>query len=172
MMYRKYLYDPHNESLDRFIKKFNSAQIYPNLIAVRCPQENFKHDAIFINMDNLQAIGFDWSKSPQVLFVGDKWKYKEYTLIASKYEIESSDLYITTDANEQQVLTLWRKDIDTTQLTYFMDHAGQGGDTLRPAYKTNAYRIFSLESMEVFKIYVKNSINLYYTMEDKINENY
>lgn len=169
MMYRKSLYDPHNESLDTFILKFNNAQIYPNLIAIRCPQENYKHDAIFIDTNNKKSIGFDWSKSPQVLFIDDKWKYSQYTLIASKYEIESSDLYITTDAHEKNVLVLWREDINPKQITYFIDRARPGGEILRPAYKTNSYKIYSLDKIELFKMAIKNALDTNnFKLEEKI----
>lgn len=158
MMYHKELYEPHNNSLDRFIESFNQTLIFPNLIMVRCPVETYKHDALIIDMDSKQTLGFDWSKSPKVLFNDGKWIYSQYTLIASKYEIKSSDLYITTDAHEEQILVLWRADIDVSKKSYFLD-CGQGGEILRPVYKTTNYKIFNLRELETFKIAINKTLN-------------
>lgn len=158
MMYHKELYAPHNDSLDIFIQNFNQTLIFPNLIMVRCPIETYKHDALIIDMDSKKTLGFDWSKSPKTLFYDGKWKYSQYTLIASKYDIESSDLYITTDANEEQILVLWRSDIDTSNKSYFID-CGHGGEVVRPVYKTNNYKIFNLQELETFKIAINKTLN-------------
>ncbi|ERI79420.1 hypothetical protein [[Clostridium] symbiosum] len=166
MMYHKELYAPHNDSLDRFIQSFNQTLIFPNLIMIRCPTENFKHDALIIDMDSKKILGFDWSKSPQILFIDGTWRYSQYTLIASKYDIESSDLYITTDANEEHILVLWRSDIDVSKKSYFLDH-GHGGEVVRPVYKTTNYKIYNLQELETFKIAINKALNNQHNIKQK-----
>lgn len=168
MWYHKDLYDEHNNSLDRFIEKFNESSIYKNLIAVRNPLENQRHDGVIIDLDTKTMIAFDWSKSQKALFIEDKWKYKNYTLIASKYNILSTDLYITTDINENHILTVWRQDIDINRKKYFIDF-GQGGEIVRPVFEVDNYEIFQINDITKFKIYIKQCLKK--SLEVKSNEN-
>lgn len=158
MMYHSDLYNEHNESLDRFIKLFNSAEP-KNLLMIRKPVEDYKHDGLLINLETGHNFGFDWTKSQHTLFNQSNFIYKYLGCINTKLNTKSSQLFITTDCNEQQIAIAWRNDFLQEPINYF-SCIYDGQEIFRKIRYTDKYKIYTYNNIKSFKEMINNALLL------------
>ena len=152
MWYRRELYSEHNESMDRFIEKFNSYSVHTNLLMLRLPRDFGKHDGIFIDLETQQSIGFDWLKFHQEIFTNGELKYKKLSIVNSKLDIESTKIFVETDLREEEIVIAWREDILKENTTYFYDKVQSLNKTVkRDRRLTDKFKIYNYNEICSFK---------------------
>lgn len=157
-MYHKELYNEHNESLDRFIKIFNSTNP-KNLLMIRKPVEDYKHDGLLIDMVSGNNFGFDWTKSQNILFNENGLKYQKLACINSKLNTKTSQLLITTDLQENQIAVSWHNDFIEESVQYFTYMTKEGKEILRTIRYTQNFKTYTYNNIECFKNMIQEALD-------------
>lgn len=158
MMYHAELYSIHNMSMDKFVLLFNATG-NRNLIMIKCQEETYKHDGIFIDLATMKSFGFDWTRSNNNIFREGELIYKKLGCIESKLNILSSKLLITTDKNENCIATAWHDNFIQEQLSYFIFDAAGGEQIERQIRYTKQFKTFTYENIALFKQMIQRALD-------------
>lgn len=158
MWYRKNLYPEHNESMDRFIEKFNSCGVHTNLLMLRLPEDKAKHDGVFIDLETQKSFGFDWSKFDSYIVKNGELIYDKLLIVNSKINIQSSKIYIETDLAENEIIIAWREDLLQEELIYFYDEIKPHKYLRRTGRLTDKYKIYDNSNICEFKNMIKSAL--------------
>ncbi|MCD8378098.1 MAG: hypothetical protein LUB59_04840 [Candidatus Gastranaerophilales bacterium] len=155
-MFNKALYKEHNASLDHFITIFNENK--DNLMMILNPRENYMHDGLFIDFDSGRTAGFDWTKRQKICFEKGKYKYDDFFILSRRLKIKSNEFFIETDANEDHILLTSSKNFENSEERKI--HITRDGETELISVKyTDEFKVFSYDSIEDFKAYIKQQLN-------------
>ncbi len=144
--------------MNKFIELFNTTG-NKNLMMLRCQEETYKHDGIFIDLANFKSFGFDWTKSNNCIFKDGELVYKKLACIESKLNILSSKLYITTDENENCIAIAWQEDFIKENKNYFIFEAAGGEQIERQIRYTKHFKTYTYNDIALFKQMLERALN-------------
>lgn len=164
-MYFSSKYSDHNDSLERFIKKFNSKTEY-NLEMYANKNENFRDDGKIICLLSKKNIIFDWEK--RFHYYGRYSKFKFYKLGQFERKIQKKEIKISIQCSldETGILVAWHKDFLNEKKQYIQSKTQFSYERNAKRF-TSKFKEFSTERLLEFKKEIRNSIDLHMKMKVK-----
>ena len=159
-MYRADLYSVHNESLMRFIDRFNSNPTCRNLVMLMNLEENYGTDGYIIDTNTGKTVGFDFCRAEKQIFdETGALIYKRMSLIESKINLKNVNLYISTDLNERSFTIGWHEDLLKEKTEHFTYMAAGGEKLTRPIRFTKHFATYQTDGIEEFKLMLNRAIS-------------
>lgn len=137
----------HDESLQRFIEKFN--RIEPHNIHAEENTQQFIADAFFIVQGT--KLKFDWEKRWIHWIGGVTYPFSSLYQFDRKFKFEV-DLTVQCNKTESAIVVAWHKDFGLPFTSRTMTSKGKIDDRIR---ETRKFMTFSMNELQGLKAFIK-----------------
>lgn len=108
-MYRKSMYEIHNETMEVFVDLFNSCDECSNLVICPNPEETYGNDGWIIDNESGKKIGYDWERRDDH-FKNGVFKYDTLGQYERKLIKDNIQISLQCDEDNTAVAVGWHKD--------------------------------------------------------------
>lgn len=158
-MYRPSMYDKHDETMLKFVEKFNGSLVCKNIEMRPNKVETYDNDGIFIDIYTNQSIGYDWEYRDRY-FEHCKLEFESLGQYERKLEKKSIQISLQCDSTETGIAVGWHEDWlqeERERRALRTDSSWKENASIR---YTNKFKIYSFSKIDLFKNMVASAMRL------------
>lgn len=158
-MYRPSMYNKHDETMLKFVEKFNGSLVCKNIEMRPNKVETYDNDGIFIDIYTNQSIGYDWEYRDRY-FEHCKLEFDTLGQYERKLEKKSIQISLQCDSTETGIAVGWHEDWlqeERERRALRTDSSWKENASIR---YTNKFKIYSFSKIDLFKNMVASAMRL------------